>query len=250
MNQSDKTKTCSKCGETKSLGAFYKHKTCKDGVQGHCKLCIKAQKKAYYEANKGKILTQQKAYYEANKEKISALHKDYREANKEKISALIKAYHEANKEKRADQRKARYEVNKDKVSAQQKAYRKANREKINARIRQRYKRDVQFRLGLALRNRLRRAVKNQQRTSSAIRALGCTIKELKRHLEAQFTDGMSWENWALDGWHIDHIKPLASFDLTDRKQLLEACHYTNLQPLWAKENLSKGAAITNQTATP
>jgi hypothetical protein len=48
---------------------------------------------------------------------------------------------------------------------------------------------------------------------------------------------MTWDNWTTDGWHIDHIKPLASsFDLTDRKQFLEACHYTNLQPLWAKDN--------------
>jgi hypothetical protein len=51
---------------------------------------------------------------------------------------------------------------------------------------------------------------------------------------------MSWDNWTTDGWHIDHIKPLASFDLTDRQQLLLACHYTNLQPLWAIDNLSKG----------
>jgi len=54
---------------------------------------------------------------------------------------------------------------------------------------------------------------------------------------------MTWDNWTLDGWHIDHIKPLASFDLTDRKQLLEACHYTNLQPLWAKDNLTKNDKI-------
>ena len=64
---------------------------------------------------------------------------------------------------------------------------------------------------------------------------------LENNLESKFQSGMTWDNWALDGWHIDHIKPLASFDLTDRNQLLEACNYTNLQPLWAKDNLSKGA---------
>ncbi len=56
-------------------------------------------------------------------------------------------------------------------------------------------------------------------------------------------DTMTWDNYGLYGWHIDHIKPLASFDLTDREQFLEACHYTNLQPLWAEENLSKGNKI-------
>ena len=224
MNQSDKTKTCSKCGENKSLDAFYKHKTRKDGVQAHCKLCQKAKIKAYREANREKSKVYNKAYYEANKEKIKAYHK---------------AYH-----------KAYYKANRETVLAQSKAYHEANREKVNARIRQRWKNDVQYRLGQILRGRLGEAIKNQHKTGSAVRDLGCTIKELKRHLEAQFTEGMSWENWAKDGWHIDHIKPLASFDLTDRKQLLEACHYTNLQPLWARENLSKGATITNQTATP
>ena len=54
---------------------------------------------------------------------------------------------------------------------------------------------------------------------------------------------MTWENWTLDGWHIDHIKPLAFFDLTDREQFLKACHYTSLQPLWAEENLKKSSKI-------
>jgi len=291
MNQLDKTKTCRKCGETKSLDAFGKHKTHKDGLESHCKLCQKAQKKAYREANKEKIKAFQKAYQKANKEKISAQRKAHYEANKERLLAQKKAYHEANKEKLSAKNKAYYaanrekllaqakacqEANKEKLKAQKKAYREANKEKIkaykkankekisaqrkahyeankerlNARIRQRRKNDVQFRLRLNLRGRLNQAIKNQQKTGSAVRDLGCTIKELMRHLEAQFTEGMSWENWALDGWHIDHIKPLASFDLTDRKQLLEACHYTNLQPLWAKDNFSKGAAIINQIVTP
>jgi hypothetical protein len=60
------------------------------------------------------------------------------------------------------------------------------------------------------------------------------------HLESKFQYGMNWDNWSFEGWHIDHIVPLASFDLTDRKQLLLACHYTNLQPLWAIDNFSKG----------
>ena len=104
-----------------------------------------------------------------------------------------------------------------------------------------YNKTTQARLRLALRGRLRAALNGTLKTGSAVSDLGCTINELKAHLEAQFVQGMTWDNWAYDGWHIDHIKPLASFDLTDREQFLQACHYTNLQPLWAEENLSKGA---------
>ncbi len=71
--------------------------------------------------------------------------------------------------------------------------------------------------------------------------IGCTVDELRQHLEARFTDDMSWDNYGRDGWHIDHIRPCASFDLTDPKQQRQCFHYTNLQPLWAADNIRKGA---------
>ena len=69
------------------------------------------------------------------------------------------------------------------------------------------------------------------------------VAELRDYLESKFQPGMTWDNWTTNGWHIDHIKPLASFDLTDREQFLRACHYTNLQPLWAIDNLKKGSKV-------
>jgi hypothetical protein len=97
---------------------------------------------------------------------------------------------------------------------------------------------MEYRLGMRLRNRLRSALKTGQKVGSAVRDLGCSTPELKLYLESKFQPGMTWDNYGQ--WHIDHIKPLAKFDLTDRKQLLQACHYTNLQPLWAGDNLRKG----------
>lgn len=79
------------------------------------------------------------------------------------------------------------------------------------------------------------------RNGSAVRDLGCSIPEFKTYIENKFVDGMSWDNHG--EWHLDHIKPLASFDLTDRSQLLIACHYTNYQPLWAIDNLKKGCQV-------
>ncbi len=89
----------------------------------------------------------------------------------------------------------------------------------------------------ALRTRIRRAVK----TGSAIKNLGCDISELLAHLESKFTNGMNWDNYGK--WHIDHIKPLSSFDLTNQEELIEACHYSNLQPLWGADNIRKHAKL-------
>ncbi len=114
------------------------------------------------------------------------------------------------------------------------------RENNNAEyLRNKRKNDIQFRLAESLRTRLRLAIKGNHKSGSAARDLGCTIPELVSWIESQFQEGMTWENWGL--WHLDHKKPLSSFDLTDREQLLRACHWSNLQPLWASDNLSKGA---------
>lgn len=107
-------------------------------------------------------------------------------------------------------------------------------------------RRIQFKLATTLRVRLYQALKKNKKVGSHVKDLGCTLEELKIHLEKQFKEGMTWKNWSKDGWHVDHIKPLARFDLTKREQFLEVCHYLNLQPLWAKENISKGKKlITN-----
>lgn len=98
--------------------------------------------------------------------------------------------------------------------------------------------NIDKRISRNIRNRVWYAI-NKYRPGSAIKDLGCTVVELKRYLESQFQDGMSWENYG--EWHIDHIEPLANFDLTDREQFKKAVHYTNLQPLWAIDNLIKGA---------
>ena len=96
-----------------------------------------------------------------------------------------------------------------------------------------------FRLTESLRKRMARIIRRDQRAGSAIKDLGCSIEELKKYFESKFQKYMTWENYGQFGWHVDHIKPLSNFDLTDRKQFLEACHYTNLQPLWWKENIRK-----------
>ena len=170
------------------------------------------------------------------KERQKAYHnqynKDYREVNKQTINDKQKAYYKVNKDKIKLQRKDYFKVNKDKILLKQKAYTN-NRKKTN----------IQYKLSCNLRSRLNSAINNNYKSGSAVKDLGCSIEELKSYLESKFLVGMTWDNWSDDGWHIDHIKPLASFDLTDRKQFLEACHYTNLQPMWATDNLTKSDKI-------
>ncbi len=160
------------------------------------------------------------------------------------ISSL---YAQNNKEQIAAKNKEHYEINKEKQIIRKKQYRKDNKKILNIKNNEwqikRRKENINFKLRCILRSRLSKALKNNQKSGSAIRDLGCIIPELKKHIENQFQLGMNWNNYGLYGWHIDHIIPLFNFDLSNSKEFKKACHYTNLQPLWAKDNLSKGGKI-------
>jgi hypothetical protein len=101
--------------------------------------------------------------------------------------------------------------------------------------------DIDFKLRGFLRARVRAAITRTggDKSHKTISLIGCSIERLRKHLEAKFTDGMTWDNHG--EWHIDHIKPCAAFDLTCERQQRECFNYTNLQPLWASDNLTKGA---------
>lgn len=111
------------------------------------------------------------------------------------------------------------------------------RQEISAYQKHRYHSNSNYKTTKLLRCRLRDILRDSQKTGSAIKDLGCSVNELKIHLEKQFQSGMTWENQGT--WHIDHIIPLSKFDLNDREQFLKACHYSNLQPLWATDNIKK-----------
>jgi len=145
--------------------------------------------------------------------------------------------------------------NREKVRTQQKIQR--SRESFKERRRayrktlktynyhkQRKAKDPSYKLLCSLRNRIDKVLKNIYngkvvRTTKV--TFGCSTEEVVKHIESQFKEGMSWKNHGLYTWHIDHIKPLSSFNLLDPEEVKRANHYTNLQPLWAKDNLSKGA---------
>ena len=101
--------------------------------------------------------------------------------------------------------------------------------------------DINFKILHTLRGRLHNVLKGTLKRTSTIRLLGCTIEFFKKHLESKFSEGMNWNNHGL--WHIDHIIPCCKFDLTRESEQKKCFHYTNLQPLWAQDNLTKCKAL-------
>jgi len=133
-----------------------------------------------------------------------------------------------NKEKHSEYNKQYFEKNKEVLKA-----------KRNERLKKRRKTDPVFALISRERVRAYDALKGIRKASRTQTLLGCSYQEFKEYIETLFVDGMNWHN--MGEWHIDHIRPLASFDLSDAEQQKQAFHYKNQQPLWAKENMKKGA---------
>lgn len=207
------SKICTKCGEEKELEEFYKDSSGKYGRQAACKACAKEYSRKHREANK---------------EKIAEANRRWRVANKEALMKKKREYYYANKEKILEGRREYYENNKGAVKRRTAAYTVA-----------RYRTDPLFNLEMRCRTRIRHALKGHgfSKTATTKDMLGCTYEELMHHLESQFAEGMTWDNRG--DWHIDHIVPLASAETEE--ELVALCHYTNLQPLWAEDNMSKGA---------
>jgi hypothetical protein len=106
-----------------------------------------------------------------------------------------------------------------------------------------YRAKPEIKATLSLRSSIRAALRrgNARKTLLSATYLGCTIPECCDYIANKFLPGMTWDNWTTRGWHLDHIRPIASFDHTVEGWEFAANHYTNLQPLWATENLTKGA---------
>ena len=218
---------------------------------------------AYREKNREKINARNRARYAESpresqpiSDERKAYLREYRQKNREILAAKNKEYAEANGERRKAQQAEYREQNRQKINERARDYasrvahkkrsymqewRKQNQEHLREKRVARYKTDPSYRVRINLRNRLNAAICVGCKAGSAVRDLGCTIEDFMSYIAAQFLPGMSWENWG--EWHLDHIKPLSAFDLTNRNQFLAACHYTNMRPLWAADNLRKGQRI-------
>jgi hypothetical protein len=209
---SEQTKTCPRCKLDKPLATFKGHSYCLPH-------CYNQYNREYSNRNLEKIRAYKRKCY--HKYKPPKINKPKKEPDIEKRKAYQREW-----------QIAKYRSNIDEERRKAREYRRSKRAA-----------DINFRLADVLRCRLKHALHGRAKTGSSVKDLGCTVAELKKYLENKFIEGMTWDNWGIHGWHIDHIKPLASFDLTNPQQLCEAVHHTNLQPLWAVDNWKKSKTV-------
>ena len=236
-----KTKTCNKCNIEKETCLFYNKKGGKCGLSSICKDCTYKRNRLWVEQNKDKVKNYLSEYKNKNKNYLYEKDKEYRITNKTKIKNSQKDRYEKDKEKILEKQKQYYLDNKEDRIQYTKDWRENNRKKwIDARAKRkkdRHKNDIGFKLKNNIISRMNLALKGKIKSARTEKLLGCTITELKTYLENKFKEGMSWDNRV--EWHIDHVIPCALFDLSKEEEQKKCFHYTNLQPLWAKENILK-----------
>jgi len=155
----------------------------------------------------------------------------------------MKEYVKSNNEVLQEKRREYYLANRDRILASVKLYKKTNRAAINSQAAKSYKNNPEALIARRLRNRLGNALMkcHTSKSDHTLALLGCSLKQFKQHIESQFKEGMNWDNH--NEWHLDHIVPCSSFDLTIPEQQQRCFHYSNLQPLWAFENLFKSDTL-------
>jgi hypothetical protein len=222
------TKVCTKCGETKPLSEFYKHKGYALGVDSRCKVCAIAEQRRHDLNRVEDRREYARVYHNARRDEAIAGMRRYYVANKAKMNEQSRAYHAAHQAE---------------VKAAGKRWREENREYIAKRSREAYANTPEIRIRQSIATSVRRALLGDKESKRTFEILGYTLEELMAHLEAQFLPGMSWENYEYRGWHIDHKRPQSSFRFTSISDhdFKECWSLSNLQPMWWRDNIVKGS---------
>lgn len=239
-------KKCKVCEITKSLNDFSIAKENKDGFSNTCKNCRCEYAKLHRNINKITISNRRKELY-----KTPSKPENYIIVDNKNCSVCLenKPISDFNKNKfKKDGYRPECKVCQSKKTKEYrlnnvdklKQYRLNNKIKINQYKKNKRETDINYKITCNLRTRLWSAIKNDYKSGSAVNDLGCTIEYFKTYIELKFEHGMSWDNWGRDTWHLDHIKPLSSFNLSNREEFLSAVNYKNIKPMWFKDNLSKG----------
>ena len=258
----------------RGLKRYYTGETCVNGhlderntKSGKCVGCLKARRDRYYNENKERIIARHKKYREENYELVRERRRQHYQENIEEMRERSRVYRENNREQCVQKSKRYYRENRYRLLEYFKQYRKdnrercleverewyyknkeyknqksrewyeENRERYNERVRENYKRP-EVKLARFMRGCIRKML--TEKNAPTFEMIGYTPQELRDHIEAQFEEGMSWDNHGTD-WHIDHIVPIAWLIEQGETDPAVINALSNLQPMWASENLSKGA---------
>lgn len=240
--------TCSKCRVVLTAENANSHKTGQKAghFQNYCRPCASVKHKEFHTLNREDQKAKSRARYALHREEEKAKARAYARAHKEERNAYNRAYWGRNKEELKARSRSYKALHREGINATTRKWKKKNwTSQLKYQVkyqRNRRRNDPAFRIRGALGSRLRIGIiwaggTKSHRTHEYI---GCSFKELRLHLEKKFRPGMTWENYG-PVWHVDHIRPCASFDLTDMEQQRACFHYSNLQPLFKEENIKKGA---------
>jgi hypothetical protein len=227
-------KKCQHCSNSFSSYDTNRNKYCSSICAEHAR---SKKVKDYFCSNKEAIKKTSKLYFEKNHEKIKLCNKLWLINNKDTLREYNKKYRIDNKDVIKEKYLNYYTNNKDILKVKRKKYVNKNREKLRLNAKEKYKKDPKEKIRRLVSNAFARMSVNKPVNTERI--LGCTYEEARLYIESKFLPGMSWCNYG--DWHIDHIKPLASIAASNADDLLKINNIYNLQPLWAKDNIIKGA---------
>lgn len=213
MHSDNFLKTCTKCSILKDREEFPKNARFKlEGLNSRCKTCCNVASKQWREENPDRFKARSKKNYQKHKIKNRSINRRYYEMHRSDKAAYDVIY----------RAKKRVEI-----AAYKKEWEKKRKD------------EAVFKIKRNLRRRIGHVLKGYLKADKTFTLVGCTAAEFKAHLESLFEPGMSWESYNYRGWHIDHIVPCYSFDLSDPEQQRLCFHYTNQRPLWAQDNLTR-----------
>lgn len=246
-------KKCNSCNITKEISFFHKYSYSKDDYSSICKSCVSIQGKNFYKKEKEAVKEKMRMYRENNRELIRARERQKRIDNGDEIRRKDREYRAKNRQKHRDLNKRWRDNNKEKLKILKKEYATNNRDVINKWVSDYKKENPLFKLGVQTRSLiatkfsiLSKGLKVKSKKSEEI--LGCTMEEFKNHIEKQFTNWMSWDNYGncetndYDcSWHLDHIVPVSY--AKNEKEFYMLNHWSNFQPKCGKKNLEKNGTF-------
>lgn len=233
---------CKLCNNELPLSAFYLKDKRNNRYDSTCKECRKLGASAWHQENREQSLENKKKWHQENKEEaISKMRQRYHN-NIDEEKKQRKIWRKENPDRVKAWNQKAYKKNQEKILSQKKVYAKLNKDKINAYKRNRYQNNFGYRMEMTNRLRLREVLKGKTKDVSSKECVGCTVDYLQAWIRFQFYDGMTTNNHG-EYWHLDHVKPCESFDLTKTDQLKECFHWSNIQPLRWDKNIKKSDKI-------